>query len=142
MGEADDIVKRLLHVLSERKIEAGLRRNDKWYICFDHASVHNNVASLLGRNAELWPQPAHSPDFNKPIEHVHSQVDAAVKGWLKQQRQQNPQHRITPAESMQQVEDAFYRISTTSIKADIESLPNTWQAVVANGGGYVARDLS
>lgn len=142
MAEANDIVKELLAVLSDKKIELGMKRNDKFWICLDHASVHNEVVQVVGTKAKLWPQPAHSPDCNKPIEHVHAQVDAGVHGWLVGLRQQHPNQKVTPEECMAKVEQVFYGISTSSIKADVESLPKTWDAIIANQGGLVAGSLS
>lgn len=142
MREVNDIVKELMAVLSEKKIECGLKRTDKFWLCLDHASVHNQVIDVLGSQVKLWPQPAHSPDCNKPIEHVHAQVDAGVHAWLVEVRQQQPHHRITVAECMAKVEQVFYSIPTSSIKADVESLPSTWEAIIDNLGGYVPNKLS
>lgn len=142
MQEANDIVKELLAVLSDKKIELGLKRSEKFWICLDHASVHNEMVQVVGTKARLWPQPAHSPDCNKPIEHVHAQVDAAVHDWLVEMRQQQPRHKILVEECKAKVEEVFYSIPTSSIKADVESLPSTWDAIIANGGGHVPSKLS
>ena len=142
MQEANDIVKELLAVLSEKKAELGMKRNEKFWICLDKATVHNEVVQVVGTKANLWPQPPHSPDFNKPIEHVHAQVDAAVHAWLLESRQSQPSHKVTVEQSKAKVEEAFYNIPTSSIKADVESLPSTWEAIIANHGGFVANKLS
>lgn len=142
MQEANDIVKELLAVLSDKKIELGLKRTDKFWLCFDHASVHNEVVQVVGNKVNIWPQPAHSPDCNKPIEHVHAQVDAGAHAWLLEQRQQDPTHRITVEECKAQVQQVFYSIPTSSIRADVKSLPSTWDAIIANHGGFVAGKLS
>ena len=118
------------------------KRTDKFWICLDKATVHNEVVQVVGTKAKLWPQPPHSPDCNKPIEHVHAQVDAGVHAWLLDTRQHHPSHTITVEESKAKVEEVFYSIPTSSIKADVESLPSTWEAIIADHGGFVASKLS
>jgi hypothetical protein len=142
MQEVNDIVKELLAVLSDKKAELGMKRTDKFWICLDKATVHNEVVQVVGTKAKLWPQPPHSPDCNKPIEHVHAQVDAGVHAWLLDTRQHHPSHTITVEESKAKVEEVFYSMPTSSIKADVESLPSTWEAIIANHGGFVASKLS
>lgn len=140
--EADHIVRELLKKLTEAKRAAGFKRTDKFYICFDHATVHNNIAEVLGRRAKVWPQPTHSPDCNKPIEHVHAQVDAGMKKWLRNRRQEKPARKITVEQSKVECTRLFESIPTKSIADDVASLPQTWQAIVAADGGFVPDDLS
>jgi len=140
--EADHIVRELLRALSSAKAAAGFKRRDKFYICFDHASVHNNIAAVLGQKAKVWPQPTHSPDCNKPIEHVHAQVDAGMKQWLLQRRSERPRLQITVEQAKAECTRVFKGISQESIADDVASLPQTWQAIVDNNGGFVPNALS
>jgi hypothetical protein len=140
--EADHIVSKLLQELSAAKAQHGFKRTDKFYICYDHASVHNNIAAVLGTRAHIWPQPSHSPDCNKPIEHVHAQVDAGMKRWLRQRRAEIPRRRITVEEAKAECIRRFKSIPQASIADDVASLPDTWQAIVDNSGGFVPNALS
>ena len=142
MQEANDIVRQLLAALSAAKAQHGFKRTDKFYICYDHATVHNQVAAVLGNRALIWPQPSHSPDCNKPIEHVHGQLDAKMKSWLVELRQQQPNAHPTPQQCKDQLRAFFNSITPASINADVATLPATWQAIVNNDGGYVAGKLS
>src|SRR5512139_887337 len=142
MQEANHIVKKLLQALSAAKTQHGVKRTERFYICYDGASVHNQIAAVLGRRADIWPQPAHSPDCNKPIEHVHAQVDAQMKEWLKQRRAAVPRRRITVEEAMAECTRVFTNISKASIASDVASLPQTWQSIVDHHGGFVPNALS
>jgi hypothetical protein len=142
MQEANHIVKKLLEALSAAKAQHGFKRTDKFYICYDNATVHNQLAGVLGSRALVWPQPSHSPDCNKPIEHAHAQVDAGMKQWLKQRRAQMPRGRIPVEEAKAECTRVFHSISQASIASDVASLPETWQAIVDHHGGFVPDALS
>lgn len=126
MQEANDIVRQLLAALSAAKAQHGFKRTDKFYICYDHATVHNQAAAVLGNRALIWPQPSHSPDCNKPIEHVHAQVDDKMKRWLKQRRAEVPRRKIVVQEAMDECTRVFKNIPQASITRDVASLPKTW----------------
>jgi hypothetical protein len=97
---------------------------------------------VLEGRAMIWHQAAHSPDTNKPIEHVHAQLDSHMHRWLRCQRTQHAGTRITVAACMQELERAFAALPTSSIAADVATLPETWKAIVDNEGGYVAGRFS
>jgi hypothetical protein len=142
MQEANDIVKQLLQELSRRNLELGMKRTDKFWICYDKATVHNQVQQILGTQAKVWPQPAKSPECNKPIEHVHGWIDADMHKWLRRVRRQEAGHRITPEECKAQCTELFKKIPASTIAADVDTLPDTWQAIIDAGGGHIAADLS
>jgi hypothetical protein len=108
----------------------------------DHATVHNEAGGLLPPGWQLLPQPAHSPDCNKPIEHVHGQMDEKMHSWLLDWRATPGNGEPTPQQCVSQCRAFFEAVPTGSIAADIATLPATWQAIVAAGGAYVADALS
>lgn len=140
--EFNEIMEELLQKLEERRQEAGLARTDCWFICFDQATAHTGADAVLADRALLWLQAPHSPDTNKPIEHVHAQLDSHMHKWLRTQRTQHAGTRITVAACMQELQRAFAALSTSSIAADVHTLPETWKAIVDNEGGYVAGRFS
>lgn len=142
MMEANDIVKQLLEELSRRKLELGMKRTEKFWICFDKATVHNQVQQILGTQAKVWPQPAKSPECNKPIEHVHGWIDADMHKWLRRVRRQEQGHRITVEECKAKCTELFKNIPASTVAADVETLPKTWQAIVDADGGHIAAALS
>jgi hypothetical protein len=141
-AEFNDYLTSLLQELERRRGEAGLRRGEKWILCFDNARVHSHAAEVMGNRAERWPQPPHSPDMQKVIEHVHGQLDKSMHTWLRKQRKTDPRAHITPAACQQEVQAAFNRLKADSILRDVNTLPDTWQAIVAAGGSYVSPELN
>lgn len=145
MVEAEDILKRLLSKLSEKKIELGIPRTEEFHICYDHASVHNTLHKVIQSTSlkvKIWPQPPKSPDCNKPIEHVHGWIDADMHKWLRHTRCLNPNHKIHEDECKQKCIEFFEKIPASKIAADVETLPDTWQAIVDAGGDHIPAALS
>ena len=141
-AEFNDIFRELVQVLQNRKIEAGLTRTQGFIICLDHATVHSDAESLLPPGWKLLPHPPHSPECNKPIEHVHSQMDEKMHSWLLEWRELHPGTNPTPQECKQQCEAFLTALPASRIAADINTLPDTWEAITAAGGGYIAPSLS
>lgn len=129
-------------VLESRRLASGLRRGEQFIICIDHATAHNQATQILGPGWQLLPHPPHSPDCNKAIEHVHGQLDAKMKQWLVRLRETQAGVNPTPAQCKDQLVSFFNAIPATSIAADVATLPETWQEIVDNGGGYICDRLS
>jgi hypothetical protein len=104
----------------------------------DNATVHNDAAARLPPGWQLLPQAAHSPDCNKPIEHVHGQLDHSMKVWLVDERQVHGNVNPTPDDCKAQLTQFFNSITVSSLAADIDTLPETWQEIVNVGGCYTA----
>lgn len=142
MQEFNLLLADLKAVLLSRRQEAGLRRNEQFIICLDHATVHHQAEQVLGPGWQLLPHPPHSPDCNKPIEHVHGQLDAKMKQWLVSLRQNPAGVEPTVEQCKSQLVGFFNAIPTASLAADIATLPATWQEIVHNGGDYISGSLS
>jgi hypothetical protein len=119
-----------------------MKRSEKFHICYDHASVHNQVQQIIGTKALIWPQPAKSPECNKPIEHVHGWIDRDMHKWMRQTRTVDPRHKFTVDECKQKCLDLFFRIPASTIAADVDTLPDTWKAIVDAGGDHIPAALS
>lgn len=131
-----------MDALDARKGEARLRRGERFTLCFDNAGVHKAAEAVMRGRAQRCPQPAHSPDMNKPIEHVHGTLQGHMHKWLLDMRTDHPGTKITPNMCKAELQRAFQALATTSIRADVESLEDTWEAIIAAGGGYVSAALS
>lgn len=145
MEEFRDVLTELKQVLVDKRDAAGLRRTEQWIVCLDHARAHNQAAEVLGQDMQLLPHPPHSPDCNKPIEHVHSILDGNMHSWLEKWREQHQQRRPahpTPEQCMAQLVNYFNSLSTQSIAADVATLPDTWEAIVDAQGGFINPSLS
>jgi hypothetical protein len=142
MHEFNDILEELKTVLQSRKREAGLHPDDEFIICLDHATAHNQAAQILGAGWQLLPHPAHSPDCNKPIEHVHGRMDAEMHQWLVRVREQQPGVDPSPEQCKAQLVNFFHQITPASIAADVRTLPDTWREIVNKAGAYICNRLS
>jgi hypothetical protein len=142
MDEFNVIFQALVDELKDREVEAGLSRNERFIICYDNATVHKTAHHILPTGWERLPQPAHSPECNKPIEHVHGQMDQKMHKWLAQWRCSHGDAQPTPTMCMQQCEQFFLGLSAQKISDDVDTLPRTWQAVVAAGGGHIPPAVS
>lgn len=142
MMEFNDILSELVGVLQAKKVEAGLRRTEGFILCIDHASEHAEAAHALPAGWQLLPHPPHSPDCNKPIEHVHARLDDLMHKWLVEWRRLHTGGNPTPAECKAQCLAYFNAIPTASLEADIASLPSTWQEIIRVGGEYTAARFS
>jgi hypothetical protein len=142
MEEFNILLQDLKTELQTKRAEAGLRRNEQFIIVMDQATVHHQAPQVLGAGWQLLPHPPHSPDCNKPIEHVHGQLDAKMKQWLVNLREQQPGVDPTVEQCKAQLVNFFNSIPTASIAADIATLPKTWQEIVNQGGGYIRGSLS
>lgn len=142
MVEFNELLADLKRVLESKRREARLRVGEQFILCLDHATAHNQATQILGQGWQLLPHPAHSPDCNKPIEHVHGQLDAKMKQWLVEIREATPNFNPTPQQCMAQATAYFNAIPTASIAADVATLPDTWQEIVNNAGEYICDRLS
>ena len=71
--------------------------------------------------------PPHSPDFNKPIEHVWNQIKRKILVRLYQE----VGVKLTAELAQEWVAAAFFSTTKESIQADILTLPDTWKIVKA-----------
>jgi len=65
-----------------------------------------------------------------------------MKQWLLQRRSERPRLQITVEQAKAECTRVFKGISQESIADDVASLPQTWQAIVDNNGGFVPNALS
>lgn len=134
---AEEFKKEVLPAIMQAAQEKGLRQAS---YCFDNASVHKRAINLMEQAGEqkivkkFMRIPAWPPDFNKVIEHSHailqeaffkalasSAVPAAIKG---------PGLR-------QLLSDTFFRaITKRPIAADVDTMKDTYKAVIAAKGDY------
>jgi hypothetical protein len=140
--EFEVIFQALLDELQGREAEAGLSRNEHFIICYDNATAHKTAHNRLPPGWERLPQPAHSPECNKPIEHVHGQMDQQMHSWLAQWRLDHGDEQPTPTLCKDMCKEIFLGLSAESISRDVDTLPLTWQAVVAAGGDHIPPAVS
>jgi hypothetical protein len=69
-------------------------------------------------------------------------MDEKMHSWLLEWRQLQPDSNPTPQQCKDQCAAFFTALPASRIAADINTLPATWEAIVAAGGGYIAPRLS
>ena len=133
--EYEDDIWELACFLKELRQVAGLRRTDRWLLSMDNDSAHA-AANLAGLN--IWPAnarftcPPLSPDIHKAVEHVHGYLGGAMHSWRRHMLPNKPSH----ADCMKHLEELFMSYPPAAIQADIESLPETYQAIIDAAGMY------
>lgn len=135
-SEFNDMLKRLLHVMESKKSEHREMRGKQWYLSYDAASIHGDAAQVIGNRAQIWPMPPHSPDCNKPIEHIHAQMDLWAHKLMRELEAKTPRSKLTATEAMDQATTHFHSLPADAINDDIMSLVETWNAIIAHDGGY------
>ena len=110
--------------------------------CYDNNKIQ--AQAEYGRMGMAWFQrvkiPVHSPDFNKPIEHVFNIIKEQLR-----QRIYFHVGGVSAAMLQQWVVEIFEGISTSGIAKDVASLKRTYKAVATalgeeaevDGGGKV-----
>lgn len=92
---------------------------------------------------EAWQRvyiPTHSPDFNKPVEHIFHRIKAGIR-----ERLYSNNDLLTPEMVQQWVVDIFFEQQADPqgtmvykqlqmIKKDVDTLPLTWLAVSTDKG--------
>jgi hypothetical protein len=107
-------------------VKSGIPDLTPLYI-FDNVSLQKEASSSrigYSRHAHV-KTPAHSPDFNKPIEHVFNQIKDRILVRLDEEAGVV----ITGKKAQKWVRQAFEAVTTESLQADIMSLLDTWAIV-------------
>jgi hypothetical protein len=76
--------------------------------------------------------------MHKVVEHVHAWLDAEMQKWLEGKEGE----KVTPEDCMAELVRLFEEgYPQEAIQKDVESLPETYRAVVAARGGYIPAPL-
>lgn len=118
---------------------AGLGRNDHWKLSIDNDKVH--TAARLDA-LYIWPKDFRveltplSPDAHKAVEHVHANPLAKHNSWRRSLWPAKPR----PKECVAKLQALFEHYPVWSIQADIDSLPETYQAIIHEADMYPPAD--
>lgn len=115
-----------------------LGRNEEWLFSWDNDKIHRGAdLSEVGIEPEQrYYLPELSSDMHKVVENVHAWLQARMQEWLEQQDKRT----LTVEACKKQLEHYFYdKLSTESIRKNVESLPETYEAIVLHNGGYVTK---
>ena len=105
---------------------------------FDNNHIHHDVQEhpeMLGlAPANILKLPNYSPDFNKAIEHNHAYTQSAFMAELRDHPFDEP---LDPVKLRQLLERVFFHHTTVKmVCTDVDSMRQTWDAVIERKGGY------
>ena len=96
----------------------------------DNAAFHNHPLPQIG--ARRVTLPALSPELHKVVEHAIARIKQGFKRWLRDHPQSTSMHKAFAA--LHQI--AQQQCSADIIKRDVDSLRDTYNAVLAASGDY------
>lgn len=134
-AEFEDCIWDLGCYMEQLRDVAEPKRGEKWLLSMDSDSAHI-AADLHGRG--IWSKklrfflPVKSPDMHKAVEHVHGFIETKHNAWRRGMWPQKP----TVQQCMDKVESLFYSYPPSAVQADIDSLPETYEAIIHNAGLY------
>jgi len=111
---------------------------------YDNTGIHvwANLQDIGIHAEDIVPQPAYSPDFNRPVEHVHNIITAKVQEWLGHER-----NVVQMPAALARIEDIFYSMDIAAIRKYIQGLPGLYAHVRKSeeeggcAGGYALKKL-
>lgn len=105
---------------------------------YDNPRIHESAADLLERAgispADRVPLPPYSPDMHKVIEHAHSNLQQIFKQMIR-----DNSNIKTPVGYEYALRRAAKQLSKESIARDVQSLPETYKAIIKEGGKWPAK---
>jgi hypothetical protein len=138
--EYEDCILDLSYILETVSTALGHNNRAPWRLSQDNSTAHTTAQlEQLGywRAGYLLSLPALSPDMHKVVEHVHAYLTQAMTDW----RYACWPRRPSLEECKAKLVELFFAYPVASVQADIESLPATYQAIIASGGMYAPPPL-
>lgn len=104
---------------------------------FDNDHCHNGADDIVGPQGTEYraPLPPYSPDMHKVIEHSYHYLSQKMRGPLfRALWKENNEHHFSPTFWWKVVEDYYKKYKVEFIRKDIESLDDTYEWIIENGG--------
>ena len=114
-----------------------LHRGESWLYSWDNDKVHRgaDLAKVGFTEADRFDLPELSSDMHKVVEHVHAWLDRKMQQWL----EARGDAAVDIDEAMEELKRLFMQCYPKSaVQKDVDSLKETYKAVVDAGGGFVA----
>lgn len=135
--EFEDIMGQLKEIMDSQEKSQHLHRGEKWQYSWDNDRIHEGAdVEKVGITAEdRYPLPALSSDMHKVIENVHAWLQQQMELYLEEQGDDALDVDACKAH-LQSLFMDHYKLQ--SIQANVDSLRDTYEAIVLAGGGYIA----
>lgn len=115
-----------------------LEQGEQWYYSWDNDKVHKgaDLTEVGIEEGDRFYLPELSSDMHKVVEHIHAWLQGEMSKWLCQQDKQS----LTVGQCKDELKRLFHNVlQTESIQRDVETLKETYEAVVLADGGYVKK---
>lgn len=133
--EYEDSIWDLACFMEQLEDDLDLPAHQPWLLSMDNDSTHA-AADLAGLG--IWPAerrfplPALSPDMHKAVEHVHGWLCAKMQKWRRSFFPRKPSNQ----DVIKHLTELFYSYDPVAIQKDIDSLPETYKAIIHAAGMY------
>ena len=116
-----------------------LERGEKWQYSWDNDRIHQgaDLEAAGFTDEDRYPLPALSSDMHKVIENVHAWLQQGMEKYIEEQ-EETPLDVEECKKELKRLFDEGYQDDW--IKANVESLRETYEAIVLAGGGYVTAE--
>lgn len=137
--EYEDCIWDLKLTLDDWWAQAGYRLRPRWLLSMDNDTAHKRARldeRCIWDRRMKYSLPPLSPDMHKVVEHVHAFLVQAMQAW----RQTLWPHKPSEQQCKEKLVQLFYSYQPASIQADVDSLPDTYQAIIDNAGMYPPKE--
>lgn len=134
--EFEDIMGQLKATMDTTEMQRKLRRGERWLYSWDNDKVHQGAdLTKVGIEAsDRFELPELSSDMHKVVEHVHAWLQARIQLWL----EGKDEVKVTVQECKNELKRLFEQeLTLEAIQKDVDSLKQTYQAVIDHTGGYI-----
>jgi hypothetical protein len=138
--EVNEIFKQIREEAEKPENKVHLGRKEHWLYSWDNDKIHRgaDMRKMGIKQEHRFSLPELSSDTHKVVEHVHAWLDHHMQLWLQKQNHKE----LTVEACKQQLKHLFYNVlKKESIQKDVESLVQTYEAVVLAGGHHVTSEF-
>jgi hypothetical protein len=134
--EFTEIMGKLKATMESPEMQQQLDRGQSWLYSWDNDKIHKGAKlDEVGFQPEdRFELPELSSDMHKVVEHVHGWLQARMQEWLEDQDEEKITVEQCKAELRRLFEEELTR---ESVQKDVDSLKDTYAAVIAHEGGYL-----
>jgi hypothetical protein len=134
--EFTEIMGKLKATMESPEMQQQLDRGQSWLHSWDNDKIHKGAKlDEVGFQPEdRFELPELSSDMHKVVEHVHGWLQARMQEWLEDQDEEKITVEQCKAELRRLFEEELTR---ESVQKDVDSLKDTYAAVIAHEGGYL-----
>lgn len=131
-----DIMQEFRAIMETPKSYEHLERGEKWQYSWDNDRIHQgaDLEKVGFTKEDRYSLPALSSDMHKVIENVHAWLQQHMEKYVEDQRDEP----LNVEECKKHLSNLFdHYCEQDWVQANVLSLPETYNAIIVAGGGYV-----